>query len=264
MEEHKVVAKVLGKNITDLPKDLFIPPDALEVFLENFEGPLDLLLYLIKKQNIDILDIPVAIITEQYMSYIEVMKLLKLELAAEYLVMAALLTEIKSRMLLPKPKYVEDDEEDPRAQLIKRLQEYERFKQVAQELDEIPRGERDFFPAIVAIESSAIEKKLINDPVLNKQDLLLAMQRVLEFAKNFAHIDVTMENLSVKDKILYILKIINDSETQICFYDLLIKSEAKIGIIVTFMALLEVIKEYSFELIQNESFSPIYITRLDS
>jgi segregation and condensation protein A len=190
-------AYVQGEAVTTLPKDLYIPPDALEVFLEAFEGPLDLLLYLIRRQNLDVLDVPIAEITRQYMEYIDLMQDLRLELAAEYLVMAAMLAEIKSRMLLPRPVEVED-EDDPRAELIRRLQEYERYKQAAEDIDHLPRVGRDLFPVSV----EAPEKQVVRKPPeISLQELLLAAKAAITRADMFSHHHVQMEPLSVRERI---------------------------------------------------------------
>src|SRR5690554_2576046 len=195
--EQLPLALVYGEAVTELPQDLYIPPDALEVFLEAFEGPLDLLLYLIRRQNIDILDIPVAEITRQYTDYIELMRELKLELAAEYLVMAAILAEIKSRMLLPRPKEEEGTEEDPRAELVRRLQEYERFKKAAEDLDALPRQERDFMPVHIELG----EHKVVRlPPPVELRELLLALKEVLKRADLLSHHEVQREALSVRQR----------------------------------------------------------------
>lgn len=194
---------VYGKAITKLPDDLYIPPDALEVFLEAFEGPLDLLLYLIKRQNLDILDIPVATITAQYMEYVELMKAMNFELAAEYLVMAAMLSEIKSRMLLPRPKAEEEEEgEDPRAELIRRLQEYERFKKAAEDIDQLPRLERDVFPAEAKRPEYTREKA---QPDVDMRELLLALKEVMHRADMFESHQISREKLSTRERMANVL-----------------------------------------------------------
>lgn len=249
------LATVRGQAIVDLPKDLYIPPDAMKVFLEAFEGPLDFLLYLIRKQNIDILDIPIADVTRQYMNYIDLMRDLSLELAAEYLVMAAILAEIKSRMLLPKPSDAEDAEEDPRAELVKRLQDYERFKQAAEHLDVLPRIERDHF--IVEIDGSAIdiEKPL---PQVSLPDLIQALMEVLKRAELNATHKVQLEALSVREKMSHILSSIQNQE-HVAFSKLFNLQEGRLGIVVTFLALLELLKESLIEFIQAAPFAPIYL-----
>ena len=247
-------AYVRGEAVTTLPHDLYIPPDALEVFLEAFEGPLDLLLYLIKRQNLDILDIPIAEITRQYMEYIEMMKELRFELAAEYLVMAAMLAEIKSRMLLPRP-VEESDEDDPRAELIRRLQEYERFKQAAEDLDGLPRVGRDVFP----VEVEAPEKQVIQKPPqVTLQELLLAAKEVLTRASMFSHHHVQMEPLSVRERMSIVLSSVRAHEfTE--FTRMFRVEEGRMGVVVTLLAVLELIKESLIELVQSEPFAPIYV-----
>jgi segregation and condensation protein A len=247
-------AYVQGEAVTTLPKDLYIPPDALEVFLEAFEGPLDLLLYLIKRQNLDILDIPIAEITRQYMEYIELMKELRLELAAEYLVMAAMLAEIKSRMLLPRPVEAED-EEDPRAELIRRLQEYERFKQAAEDIDQIPRMERDTFPVAV----QAPDKQVIaRPPEVSLQELLIAAKQAMTRAEMFSHHHVQMEPLSVRERMSMVLSRVGSGEFT-SFTALFKLEEGRMGVVVALLAVLELIKESLIELVQSEPFAPIYV-----
>jgi segregation and condensation protein A len=247
-------AYVQGEALTTLPKDLYIPPDALEVFLEAFEGPLDLLLYLIRRQNLDILDIPIAEITRQYMDYIDLMKDIKLELAAEYLVMAAMLAEIKSRMLLPRPVEV-DDEDDPRAELIRRLQEYERYKQAAEDIERMPRVGRDVFP--LAIE--APEKQvLIEPPEISLQELLIAARQAMTRAEMFSHHHIQMEALSVRERMSAVLdKVGSDGFTP--FTALFRPEEGRMGVVVSLLAVLELIKESLIELVQAEPFAPIHI-----
>ncbi|WP_459077295.1 segregation and condensation protein A [Metapseudomonas sp. CR3202] len=248
-------ALVYGQAVTELPQDLYIPPDALEVFLEAFEGPLDLLLYLIRKQNIDILDIPVAAITHQYMAYVELMKSVRLELAAEYLVMAAMLAEIKSRMLLPRSSEVEEEEEDPRAELIRRLQEYERFKQAAEGIDQLPRVGRDLtVPRLDAPEARA--RKLLPDVAL--EELLLSMAEVLRRADMFESHQVTREALSTRERMSEVLERLKGGAF-VPFVALFTAEEGRLGVVVTFMAVLELIKEQLVELVQNEPFAPIHV-----
>jgi segregation and condensation protein A len=247
-------AYVQGEAVTTLPKDLYIPPDALEVFLEAFEGPLDLLLYLIRRQNLNILDIPIYEITKQYMQYIELMQDMRLELAAEYLVMAAMLAEIKSRMLLPRP--VEDeDEDDPRAELVRRLQEYERYKQAAEDIDQLPRLERDVFPVNV----EAPEKRLVQKPPeVTLQELLVAAKQAMTRAEMFSHHHVQMEPLSVRERMSMVLERIGgDGFT--AFTSLFRIEEGRMGVVVSLLAVLELIKESLIELVQSEPFAPIYI-----
>lgn len=249
------LALVYGEAFTELPQDLYIPPDALEVFLEAFEGPLDLLLYLIRKQNINILDIPVAEITRQYMSYVELMKAVQLELAAEYLLMAAMLAEIKSRMLLPRAEGLEAEEEDPRAELIRRLQEYERFKKAAENLDDLPREGRNFVvPTLPAPEARA--RKLLPDVELG--ELLLAMGEVLRRADLFESHQVTREVLSTRERMSQVLERLKDGAF-VPFVALFTLEEGRLGVVVTFMAILELVKESLVELVQNEPFSPIHV-----
>ncbi|MCD4863666.1 segregation and condensation protein A [Pseudomonas sp. PLB05] len=227
----------------------------MEVFLEAFEGPLDLLLYLIRKQNINILDIPVAEITRQYMSYVELMKAVQLELAAEYLLMAAMLAEIKSRMLLPRAEGLEAEEEDPRAELIRRLQEYERFKKAAEELDDLPREGRNFVvPTLPAPEARA--RKLL--PEVELGELLLAMGEVLRRADLFESHQVSREVLSTRERMSQVLERLKDGAF-VPFVALFTLDEGRLGVVVTFMAILELVKEALVELVQNEPFSPIHV-----
>ncbi|MCL6691799.1 segregation/condensation protein A [Pseudomonas sp. R3.Fl] len=227
----------------------------MEVFLEAFEGPLDLLLYLIRKQNIDVLDIPVAEITRQYMTYVELMKSVRLELAAEYLVMAAMLAEIKSRMLLPRSAEAEEDEEDPRAELIRRLQEYERFKQAAEDLDGLPRQGRDYVvPTVAAPEAKA--RKLL--PQVDMQELMLCMAEVLRRADLFESHQVTREMLSTRERMSEILERLKDAGF-VPFIELFSVEEGRLGVVVTFMAVLELVKEQLVELVQNQAFAPIHV-----
>jgi segregation and condensation protein A len=249
------LALVYGEAFNNLPQDLYIPPDALEVFLEAFEGPLDLLLYLIRKQNIDILDIPVAEITRQYMGYVELMKTVRLELAAEYLVMAAMLAEIKSRMLLPRSAEVEEDELDPRAELIRRLQEYERFKAASEDLDQLPRVGRDLqVPRLDAPEARA--RKLL--PEVSLEELLFSMVEVLRRADMFESHQVTRETLSTRERMSDVLERLKGGAF-VPFAALFTLEEGRLGVVVTFMAVLELIKESLVELVQNEPFAPIHV-----
>lgn len=253
-EPDKPYAVVRGAPVTELPKDLYIPPDALEVFLEAFEGPLDLLLYLIKRQNLDILDIPIAEVTRQYMKYVDLMRGLRLELAAEYLVMAAMLCEIKSRMLLPRPA-TEADEEDPRAELIRRLQEYERYKKAAEDLDGLPQVGREIFPAHAeAPEQHAVAVQ----PDVGLKELLLAFKDVLTRAEMFTHHHIQREPLSVRERMSLVLSVVRpDSFTD--FTALFQFHEGRRGVVVTFLAVLELIKESLIELIQTEPYGPIHV-----
>ncbi len=249
------LALVYGEAVVDVPQDLYIPPDALEVILDAFEGPLDLLLYLIRKQNIDILDIPVAEITKQYMTYVELMRATKLELAAEYLLMAAMLAEIKSRMLLPRQNIADDEEEDPRAELIRRLQEYEQIKIAAESLDELPRLDRDI-KAIQLVAPEARARKLL--PEVTLQELLLTVSEVLKRAELFEQHQVSREVLSTRERMTAILEKIT-GKGFVPFIQLFQADEGKLGIVVTFMAVLELVKESLIDLIQNEPFAPIHV-----
>ncbi len=247
---------VYGQELADLPVDLYIPPDALEVILEAFEGPLDLLLYLIRKENIDILDIQVAQITHQYMGYVELMKAVRLELAAEYLVMAAMLAEIKSRMLLPRSKLSQaDDEDDPRAELIRRLQEYERIKSAAEDLDEIPRLGRDLFVAHAALPELPV-RRLMADVAL--EEVLLAMSAVMQRASMFESHHISRETLSTRERMSKVLEALRAGGF-IPFARLFTLEEGRLGVVVTFMAILELVKESLIELVQNEAFSEIHV-----
>lgn len=248
-------AMVLGEPVNQLPHDLYIPPDALEVFLDAFEGPLDLLLYLIRRQNLNILDIPVAEITSQYVQYIELMKEMRLELAAEYLVMAAMLTEIKSRMLLPRPEQEGEEEDDPRAELIMRLQQYERFKQAAEDINALPRIGRDVYKVDVDVK----DKKIIKlAPVVSLHDMLFALQDVLNRAEMYTHHYIQMEPLSVRERMSSILNVMRD-DNFVEFTALFTIEEGRRGVIVTLLAILELLKESLIEMIQNEPFSSIHV-----
>jgi segregation and condensation protein A len=254
-DELDIIAIVSGKAMIAAPKDLYIPPDALEVILEAFEGPLDLLLYLIRRQDLDILNIPIADITRQYLQYIKLMESFRLELAAEYLVMAAMLAEIKSRMLLPKPKGLEQEEEDPRAELIRRLQEYERFKQAANDIDELPRHERDTFNCTLDKSSVLI---VAEQPKVSLPDLMHAMLAVMQRSDNFAHHHVSQEPLSLRERMSKILDRL-EGEKYIEFIEFFEPQEGRGGVVVTFMAILELCRESLIELMQNQAFTPIYI-----
>lgn len=248
-------AVVQGVPLTELPRDLYIPPDALEVFLEAFEGPLDLLLYLIKRQNLDILDIPIARITHQYTGYIDLMQELRLELAAEYLVMAAMLAEIKSRMLLPRHSETEEEEGDPRAELVRRLQEYERYKQAAEEIDGLPRLERDLHAVVVPFP----HRRLVQPPpVVTLEALLDAFAEVMARAEMFSHHHVQREPLSVRERMTLILERV-DPHHFLEFTRLFTPEEGRQGAIVTFLAVLELLKESLIEMVQNEYRGPIYL-----
>ncbi len=250
-------AVIEGRPMTQMPLDLYIPPDALEVILEAFEGPLDLLLYLIRRQNIDILDIKVAEITKQYMDYIELMQEMQFELAAEYLVMAAVLAEIKSRMLLPRQEEAEDDEDDPRAELIRKLQEYERFKEAAMNLDELERLNRNFW---VAVADAPKMEKTRPLPDVQLQDLLVELSRVLKRAENFSSHHISLEPLSTRERMSQILdKVSVSGEQFVAFGDLFNVEEGRSGVIVTFIAVMELIKESLLDLVQSEAFAPIHV-----
>ena len=255
-QEEMPFAVVLGEPQYQLPKDLYIPPDALEVILEAFEGPLDLLLYLIRRQNLDILDIPIADITEQYINYIQMMQDMRFELAAEYLLMAAMLAEIKSRMLLPRVTVDEEDEEgDPRAELIRRLQEYERFKQAAEDLDELPQLGRD----VHSVKVDAPHKNLdLPPPDVELKEILLALKDVMNRADMFTSHHIQQEPLSLRERMSRVLETVNSS-TFTDFTDLFDLAEGRPGVVVTFMATLELIKQQLIELVQNESFGTIHV-----
>ena len=253
--DHVAVARLYGEPLFSMPTDLYIPPDALEVFLEAFEGPLDLLLYLIRKQNIDVLDIPVAEITRQYMGYVELMQSVRLELAAEYLVMAAMLAEIKSRMLLPRLAAIEEEEDDPRAELIRRLQEYERYKAAAEGIDLLPRVGRDLtVPRLEAPQAKA--RKLL--PEVSLEELLLSMAEVLRRADMFESHQVSREVLSTRERMSEVLERLKGGAF-VPFVALFLAEEGRLGVVVTFMAVLELIKEQLVELVQNEIFGPIHV-----
>jgi segregation and condensation protein A len=248
-------AIVRGEAVTTMPLDLYIPPDALEVILETFEGPLDLLLYLIRKQNLDILDIPIAEITRQYMVYVELMQSARLELAAEYLVMAAMLAEIKSRLLLPRPSENENEEEDPRAQLIRRLQEYERYRKAAEDIDDRPRVGREVFLAVVECDDKPVKRI---EPNVTLFEMLDAFRSVLQRAEMYRHHRVLMEALSVRERMTQILGRIS-AEHFLSFESLFDVKEGRMGVVVTFMAVLELLKESLLVLVQNEPFAPIHV-----
>lgn len=254
----KPLAVVRGEPLIEAPHDLYIPPDALEVFLEAFEGPLDLLLYLIQKDNIDILDIPMVAITEQYIQYVELMKHLKLELAAEYLVMAAWLIEIKSRMLLPRPKELETPETDPRAELVKRLQAYERIKHAAMMLDEIPQCQRDFFVGCVVTPKAPIYDLR---PELSLAELIGALNKIMAQADRRGTFQILREPLSIRERMTTILSLLEEKNT-LAFESLFTFDEGRRGVVVTFLALLELAKDKFIELIQMELFGPIHITKV--
>ena len=238
-----------------MPRDLYIPPDALQVFLEAFEGPLDLLLYLIRRQNLDILDIPIAEITRQYMQYIEVMRELQLELAGEYLLMAATLAEIKSRMLLPRPQSDGAEEDDPRAELVRRLQEYERFKRAAEDMEELSRVDRDTFPASAEVVERRVVKLL---PAVTMQEMLVALKDVMSRAEMFAHHHVQRERLSVRQRMSDVLSALR-AQSFVEFAQLFRAEEGRMGVTVTFSAILELLREGLIEIVQAEQFAPIHV-----
>ena len=251
-------AVVRGQPFYELPKDLYIPPDALEVILEAFEGPLDLLLYLIRRQNLDILDIPVAAITRQYIGYIEMMQELRFELAAEYLVMAAILAEIKSRLLLPRPPAVEDEEHDPRAELVRRLQEYERFKKAAEDLEALPRLDRDTSIASAFVPE---RKTAVIPPEVNLRELLGAFRDVLNRADLFIMHQIRREPLSVRQKMTELLDALG-SGVFMEFSSLFSAEEGRLGVVVCFLAMLELGKAGLVEIVQEAPLMPIYLKSL--
>ena len=249
-------AIVEGEPVTQMPRDLYIPPDALQVILEAFEGPLDLLLYLIRRQNLDIVDIPIAEITRQYLQYIDLMRDLQLELAGEYLLMAATLAEIKSRMLLPRPQSADgQDEADPRAELVRRLQEYERFKQAAADIDELPRIDRDVFPAQAELTERRVVRLL---PEVTLQEMLVALRDVMQRADMFAHHHVTLERLSVRQRMSDVLGALR-TQAFVEFTQLFRPAEGRMGVTVTFSAILELLREGLIEIVQAEPFAPIHV-----
>ena len=248
-------AVVLGEKVTEIPKDLYIPPDALEVFLETFEGPLDLLLYLIRRQNIDILEIDVAKITHQYISYVELMKVVQFELAAEYLLMAALLAEIKSQTLLPRSSELGEEEEDPRAQLILKLQEYERYKEAAESIDELPRVRRDIFTT--SAELPELEKQ-VPQPDVELKELLVVFAEVMHRADMFKTHQVMREKLSTRERMTLVLERLQ-SEKFVPFIQLFSVEEGRLGVVVTFLAIMELIKESLVEIVQNEDYGAIHV-----
>ncbi|MDI9332271.1 MAG: ScpA family protein [Alphaproteobacteria bacterium] len=253
--DHVALARLYGEPLFTLPQDLYIPPDALEVFLEAFEGPLDLLLYLIRKQNFNILDIPMAAVTRQYLSYVEEIRNRNLELAAEYLLMAAMLIEIKSRMLLPPKKAAEGEEaEDPRAELVRRLQEYEQMKLAAEKLSAVPRFGRDFLRAQVYIEQS-LQPRF---PDVHVVDLQQAWADILKRAKLVQHHKISREELSVREHMSLVLKKLQGR--RFVEFEHLFEAERGVPVlVVTFIALLELAKETLIEITQAEAFAPIYV-----
>jgi segregation and condensation protein A len=248
-------ALVNGEPFSQLPRDLYIPPQALEVFLEAFEGPLDLLLYLIRRQNLDILDIPLAEITRQYMQYIELMQDLQLELAGEYLVMAATLAEIKSRMLLPRPQLSDEGELDPRAELVRRLQEYERFKRAAEGIDTLARLERDVWTTSVPLSEQRVVRAL---PQITLQEMLVAFKDVVARAQMFAHHHIQREQLSVGERMSDILARLGH-DGFLPFIQLFRAEEGRMGVTVTFVAILELMREGLIDIVQTESYAPLHV-----
>ena len=257
-QEEMILATVQGKRVTALPEDLYVPPNALEILLDTFAGPLDFLLYLIRKQNIDILDIDVAKISEQYTSYIELMDALQIELAGDYLVMAAYLAELKSKMLLPRPEE-DKDEEDPRAELIRRLQEYQRFKSAAEKIDSMPRIDRDFYAAQAQLPEFALETPLADVPLGDLSFALAEVMRRVEQSQ--AHL-INFEELSTRERMTQILERMRN-ESFIEFTTLFNKEEGKIGVVVTFLAILELLKDSLIEIVQSEEFGPIHIKGIE-
>lgn len=256
-QEEMPFAYVQGAPVTQLPQDLYIPPEALEVFLEAFEGPLDLLLYLIKRQNLDILDIPIAEITVQYVKYVDMMQDFQFELASEYLVMAAMLAEIKSRMLLPRPESIDEEESDPRAELIRRLQEYERFKKAAMDIDELPRMGRDVFPVSSDIDYTSPAQQ----PDISMQELMLALKDVMARASMFTHHSIERETLSVRERMSIVLERVSSSGFT-RFTSLFSYEEGRGGVVVTFLAILELSKQRLLEIVQTETYGAIHVKPL--
>ena len=249
---------VRGQAMLQLPLDLYIPPEALEIFLEQFSGPLDLLLYLIRKQNLEILDIPIAEVTRQYMTYIDLMRTMKIELAAEYLLMAAMLAEIKSRMLLPRPMEEEGDEEDPRAELVRRLQEYERYRAAAENMDRLPRVGREVH--LTVIDGSNLPHRRV-PPNVSMFELLDAFREVLKRAELYKHHHVLREPLSVRERMTKVLERVNSAGPDgfANFEALFDLTEGRMGVVVTFLAVLELLKESMVVIVQQEPFAPIHI-----
>lgn len=254
------LALIRGEPLLELPVDLYIPPDALEVFLDAFEGPLDLLLYLIRKQNIEVVDIPIAEITRQYVSYVELMKTFRLELAADYLVMAAMLAEIKSRMLLPRPIGEHEREDDPRAELIRRLQEYEQIKHAAEALDTLPQLGRDTFIATAEAPEVPATKLL---PNVDLSDLLAAMQDVLQRCQLRTHHQVRFEAISIRERMSAILARLQNT-TLLLFTDCFSYEEGRLGVVASFIAVLELLKQSLIKIDQRDLFAPIYIATLST
>ncbi len=259
IEGDTYIARIRGEPLLQLPEDLYIPPDALEVFLEAFEGPLDLLLYLIRRQNLDILEIPITEITRQYIEYVELMKAFRLELAAEYLLMAATLAEIKSRLLLPRSKdAIEEEGNDPRAELIRRLQEYEQFKEAALNLDELPRLERD----IHVIRAELPDMKQVKPlPEVDLKELLLALKEVMQRVELTSKHQITMEPLSIRQRMTEVLDKIRQIEFAE-FSSLFSAKEGKLGVVVTFIAILELLKQALIDIVQTEIYGTLHVKAL--
>jgi segregation and condensation protein A len=254
-QEEMPFALVQGQPLTEVPHDLYIPPDALEVILDAFEGPLDLLLYLIRRQNLDILDIPITEITQQYVEYIGMLHDMQFELAAEYLVMAAILAEIKSRMLLPRPAGDDGEEDDPRAELVRRLQEYERFKQAAEDLDELPRLGRDFALTEAFVENKSVVRL---PPQVELREILAALKDVIGRAELFTSHHISGEPLSVRERMSRIMSALRDNP-YMEFQHLFDPEEGRPGVIVSFLALMELTREQLVDIVQNKPFGKIYI-----
>ena len=254
-----ILAVIYGEPMTELPQDLFIPPDALKVLLDSFTGPLDLLCYLIRRQQIDIMNIPITLITKQYMEYIHLIEEHQLELAAEYLVMAALLAEIKSRLLLPR-SIAEEEEEDPRMSLVRKLQAYEQMKEAAKYLDELPRSEREFFR--IQLSTVGVSLELVQ-PDVELQSLCEKMRALLTQQSHSIHHQIQQEALSVRDRMTFILTQLQDKQ-QVAFHHLWTKDEGGAGLVVSFLAILELAKQSLLQLIQATPFSPIYLLAIDN
>jgi len=248
-------AFVMGEAITEAPSDLYIPPDALEILIEAFEGPFDLLLYLIKRQNLDILLVNVAEITDQYMAYVELMEASQFELAAEYLVMASMLAEIKSRILLPRQEELNEEESDPRLDLLKRLQEYEKFKIAAEGLDKLPRIERDLYPTKAAM---PVIEKITVEPEVDLHEMLSILSKALRRADMFESHQIQRDTLSTREKMSEILLRIN-SENFVPLFSLLSQDEGRLGVVVTFLAIMELLKDSMIEIVQSGPYAAIHV-----
>jgi|TARA_B110000438_G_scaffold124149_1_gene120996 segregation and condensation protein A len=258
LQEEMILATVQGETVTALPEDLYVPPNALEIFLDSFAGPLDFLLYLIRKQNLDILEIDVAKISQQYTSYIDLMDAMHIELAGDYLVMAAYLAELKSRMLLPRPDEV-SEEEDPRAELIRRLQEYQRFKDASEKIDTIPRLDRDFYSAQAQLPEFALKNTLAEVPL---EELAFALSEVMKRVEQSQAHSINFEELSTRERMTNILERMR-VESFIEFTSLFNTKEGKMGVVVTFLAILELLKDSLIEIVQSEEFGPIHIKGIE-